>query len=391
MSVPSSQPEARQNTGEGNVTQVQESEQHQIPQSQEEAKGQGAVQGPNVDALQAVDDHISPENKQIFTYEAPWLVYSLGFSWREGQEFRLAIGSLVEEVGNKIRIIQLDKTIEGGGDFVEKCTIDHEYPATKVLWLPDKSTSNLDLFATSGDYMRLWEVDETGKKVSLKAILNENAQCQQAPLTSFDWNKSDPTTLGTCSIDTTCTIWDIQTQEIKAQLIAHDKEVFDIGFAKDANTFATTGADGSIRHFDIRSLQHSSILYESTSNSQDPNALLRLEWNNQNPYYIATFEIDSHKVLIIDARVPMIPVCTLEGHQSYVNTFSWAPHSSCHICTAGDDKQALIWDLSVMPQPVRDPILSYRAEAEVSFLQWSQSQPDWVAVSFDKKVQMLRV
>jgi len=23
------------------------------------------------------------ENKQIFTYEAPWLVYSIGFSWRE--------------------------------------------------------------------------------------------------------------------------------------------------------------------------------------------------------------------------------------------------------------------------------------------------------------------
>lgn len=79
----------------------------------------------------------------------------------------------------------------------------------------------------------------------------------------------------------TCTIWDIEHQEIKAQLIAHDKEVYDIGFAvKDPNTFATTGADGSIRHFDIRSLQHSSILYESQNPHGDPKALLRLEWNN---------------------------------------------------------------------------------------------------------------
>lgn len=94
--------------------------------------------------------------------------------------------------------------------------------------------------------MRLWEVNPDGKNVTLKAVLNENSQCQ-APLTSFDWNKTDPTTLGTCSIDTTCTIWDIEHQEIKAQLIAHDKEVYDIGFcAKDPNTFATTGADGSI-------------------------------------------------------------------------------------------------------------------------------------------------
>jgi hypothetical protein len=30
-----------------------------------------------------------------------------------------------------------------------------------------------------------------------------------APLTSFDWNDTDPTMIGTSSIDTTCTIWDI--------------------------------------------------------------------------------------------------------------------------------------------------------------------------------------
>lgn len=148
--------------------------------------------------------------------------------------------------------------------------------------------------------MRIWEVGPDGKSVNLKACLNETSQ-SQAPLTSFDWNKSDPTTLGTCSIDTTCTIWDVEQQEIKAQLIAHDKEVFDIGFSKDPHTFATTGADGSIRHFDIRALQHSSILYESSYSNGEPKALLRLEWNNQIPYYIATFEIDSNKVIIIDA------------------------------------------------------------------------------------------
>lgn len=59
------------------------------------------------------------ENKQIFTYEAPWLVYSIAFSWREGQEFRLAMGSLMEEIGNKISIIKLDKDLPNGGDFVE--------------------------------------------------------------------------------------------------------------------------------------------------------------------------------------------------------------------------------------------------------------------------------
>lgn len=31
--------------------------------------------------------------------------------------------------------------------------------------------------------------------------------------------------------------------------------------------------------------------------------------------------------------------------QACVNSVAWAPHSACHICTCGDDRQALIWDL----------------------------------------------
>lgn len=33
----------------------------------------------------------------------------------------------------------------------------------------------------------------------------------------------------------------------------------------------------------------------------------------------------------------------------------------------GDDRQALIWDISPMPRPVEDPILAYQAEGEVIF------------------------
>ena len=81
-------------------------------------------------------------------------------------------------------------------------------------------------------------------------------------------------------------------------------------------------------------------------------------------------------------------------HQAAVNALAWGPHSSCHICTAGDDSQALIWDLSSMSQPMDtslDPILAYSAGAEVNQLQWSTTQPDWVAICFGSKTQILRV
>ena len=101
-------------------------------------------------------------------------------------------------------------------------------------------------------------------KVDLKAKLTNSKQEQfSAPLTSFDWNQLDVSMIGTSSIDTTCTIWDINKECVKTQLIAHDKSVYDISFANDVNTFASAGQDGSIRHFDLRELEHSTIIYES--------------------------------------------------------------------------------------------------------------------------------
>ncbi len=49
----------------------------------------------------------------------------------------------------------------------------------------------------------------------------------------------------------------------KTQLIAHDKEVFDVRFcANSVDVFVSCGADGSVRMFDLRSLEHSTIIYE---------------------------------------------------------------------------------------------------------------------------------
>jgi len=109
----------------------------------------------------------------------------------------------------------------------------------------------------TGDYLRLWSVGENGDKPEMKALLNNNLNSDScAPLTSFDWNVTDPHMVGTCSIDTTCTIWDIETLQTKRQLIAHDKEVYDMSFARGKDVFGTVGADGSVRMFDLRSLEH---------------------------------------------------------------------------------------------------------------------------------------
>lgn len=79
-------------------------------------------------------------------------------------------------------------------------------------------------------------------------------------------------------------------------------------------------------------------------------------------------------------------------YRASVNGIAWAPHSSCHICTAGDDNQALIWDIQQMPRAIEDPILAYTAaEGEVNQIQWGATQPDWIAICYNKAAEILRV
>ena len=269
----------------------------------------------------------------------------------------------------------------------------HPYPCTKIMFIPDKEGTHEDLVATTGDYLRVWNIKEDG--VQLKSLLNNNKNSEFcAPRTSFDWNDANPASVGTSSLDTTCTIWDIEKETVDTQLIAHDKGG-DIAWG-GLEVFASVSADGSTRVFDLRDKDHSTIIYESP-NADAP--LLRLGWNKQNPRYMATMEMDSGKgggarhPVPHDARggvtaPPRARQCPRLGAALLLPPVHGGRASS----------QALIWDLSAaLAAPGRgdglglDPILAYGAGAEISQLQWSATQPDWIAIAFSKSLQILRV
>eukprot|EP00040_Diaphanoeca_grandis_P040451 m.261823 g.261823 ORF g.261823 m.261823 type:complete len:348 (-) comp43259_c0_seq1:47-1090(-) len=337
----------------------------------------------------------SKAGKEIYEYEAPWPVYALNWSQKKSKPMRLAVGSFMEEYTNKVQIVQLNRE---KGKFDPIASVDHPYPTTKIIWMPDsKDSVEKDLFATTGDFLRIWKIGDDNH-TSLECLLNNNKSSEFcAPLTSFDWNETDLGIIGTSSIDTTCTIWDIEVQkaigttkvtgEVKTQLIAHDQEVYDIAFAKGTNIFSSVGAEGSLRVFDLRSLEHSCVIYETPKGVP----LLRLCWNQQDNNYIATFNMDSSEVFVIDIRSPGEPLAVMSNHQAAVNGVAWAPHSSAHLCTAGDDHKALIWDISSVDKAEPIPILEYVATGPLNQIHWSKQDPDWIAVCYDNKVEGLKV
>ena len=176
-------------------------------------------------------------------------------------------------------------------EFTKVAEATHTYPVTRLLWEPPSSQKqSTDLLATSGDHLRLWSLPSdtpsgaaamspsstigrreqvTTKLTPLALLSNSKTPDHTAPLTSLDWNTVSPSLIITSSIDTTCTIWDIPSLTAKTQLIAHDKEVYDVRFcANSMDVFVSCGQDGSVRMFDLRSLEHSTIIYEPTGKDE---------------------------------------------------------------------------------------------------------------------------
>lgn len=132
------------------------------------------------------------------------------------------------------------------------------------------------------------------------------------------------------------------------QLIAHDREVYDVAWLPGStDIFTSVGADGSLRAFDLRALEHSTILYEtpigkggratntSPSSRITSAALLRIAFNPNDANYMATFHLDSSDVQILDMRSPGQPVAELRAHNGQVNAIGWGSSETNMLASAG--------------------------------------------------------
>ncbi len=131
----------------------------------------------------------------------------------------------------------------------EKIKIDKlEFPLSKI------SFSYLEPFklATSDVELTIYDLllsDINEIKIQKVVSLRQNEEFP-APLTSFDWNKVNNSLIVASSFDTTCSVWDLNSNKVTTRLIAHDKEVYDVSYLEGEYEFISAGADGEIRLFD---------------------------------------------------------------------------------------------------------------------------------------------
>ncbi|KAG1752999.1 WD40-repeat-containing domain protein [Suillus lakei] len=369
----------------------------------------------------------------LLQYEAPWPVHALdwckstapGHQSRPRSAFRLGIASFTEDYRNRIAIVGLqdervlvEDDYTDYPDFVTLVEANHGYPATNLQWQPASASGfpwtgkapAAELLATTGDALRVWEYfgdappassayvgrqpTGGGHRLTLKTALSGQSKVQSQstgpPLTSFSWNEKAPSLVVTSSIDTTCTVWNIDTSTAITQLIAHDREVYDVAWLPGStDIFVSVGADGS------PSLEHSTILYETPAPKSGPppasassrlptSPLLRIAFNPADSNYIQVIE--------------------LRGHRAQVNSMGWR-----------DDCQVLLWDLATYtqtatsprtansrlnsPRPdvkkrvVSDPIMAYSASSEGMTMNTGHSTApgEWLAIASGKSIKALKV
>ncbi|KAK1922636.1 putative transparent testa glabra 1 protein [Papiliotrema laurentii] len=320
-------------------------------------------------------------------YDSQYPLYGLSFSHSPSHPHRAALTTLHPGPSNKLLVVDT-KPGEASDELHSIASVNLTFPATKVAWEPAQSVAGnaytngqTELLATTGDVLRIWDLGRDWKGdtsrgyvgrggagggggyeteqyvLNTRSVLtnSKSPQTSLPPITSFAWNPDKPESIVTCSIDTTATLWDINTSQAITQLIAHDRAVYDLAWLPQSpDIFVSVGADGSLRAFDLRQLEHSTILYESPGS----NPLARIAFSNTEQHMLACFGLDDSKTFILDMRSPGQPVAELMGHSAPLGAISWGggpPDSESGggwIASCGDDCQLLLYDLTgPLPAP----------------------------------------
>jgi WD repeat-containing protein 68 len=197
-----------------------------------------------------------------------------------------------------------------------------------------------------------------------------------------------------------------------------------------AKVFASAGADGSVRSFDLRALETSTILYDHESASNHTNVsdtkrgrgvpLLRLAFNPTDPNTLAVIHADNHIISILDVRSPGLPLAELHSHTAAVNGIAWCgstvsntsngisneyqDNGNAMLASISDDHQVLLWDLlrpnpqgepgqrkpQPLPRPIGLPNAAYNAPRQIDSVAWGAGR-EYLAITMGNVVRCLRV
>ncbi|KAA6395944.1 MAG: putative WD-repeat protein [Streblomastix strix] len=290
----------------------------------------------------------------VTLFQAGFPLYALDFSWRLDKPSRIAYTSIIEGSSNIVGINEVDEYTLGVRAIH---TLNQPSIATKIQWIPHSSTHNKDMFATSGDLLRIYEVNSDNRTELLAAMATPNEGIPgYAPVTSFDWSKRDPNFIVTASINNFCSIWDIHKERCIMELFVPDAEIFDVKFHGDNQDQIIVGAsDGFLKRYDLRQKSFPEPLFRTEA----LNPILRVCPSPTEKDIVGLVTINTNFVTVVDLCKPNSiltkihpPQSNAQGivfkdrlNQKPINTCDFSPLLPRVCAIGGEDASASMWNL----------------------------------------------
>lgn len=320
-------------------------------------------------------------SKYVKTYNSDCNLFGLSFQSNKNK-IRMITSTMNISNENRIDLIEY---CDNEDKIYKKSSINTSFPCTKVMFSPEEQNKNL--FISTSDNLNLYSYNESENLINLNTTLTKNNIIYCGPLTSCDWSLANFSIVGVSSIDTTCTIWDLNKKATKQQFITQTKEVYDISLGPTEFLFMAAGEEGRINLLDTRSKTTCNIIFETG----DRKAITILNWNFNDPNFLLAVGQDKSTIYIIDQRNSLAPYDVLKGHQGVVNNAIWQPGSSSYIVSVSDDKTALIWDIHNEDNSSAKAFMSYTSNGELENVAWSKATDDWIGVVYKNNIEMLKV
>ena len=305
----------------------------------------------------------------------------------ESNSLRCAYSTFSMDKIGYINVIECD---ESGGelDFFSSVKYqDQPIPPTSLQFYPTSLNSyyGKELFITSGDGIRVFSVNRD--QCILESIMRDPNH--SLPICGFDWCQMVPSTLCSYSLDNTCSLWDLESNQLikNFRLKQMQSQIFDLKCSPDnANLFALANEKGLLQLVDTRTEKSSLLLYKS----DDAPDLMGLSWSIVDTNQIATFASDSNKVIVFDIRKEFEPKTQLSILNNKVNCIDWSPIDANQLSIGTLNNKTLIWSIKPSTQ-TENTLNEFASEGEVNDIKWNRHDSNWIGVSISNSIHFLHV
>ncbi|CAL6030331.1 WD40_repeat protein [Hexamita inflata] len=318
---------------------------------------------------------------RVYKYQSQQPLFAHTWSCREDRPMRMAVCSCDDENRNFVELVKLRKSSQA---LMRLDTMAHQFPVTKVQFMPSLNTQNEDLLITSSDCLRIYKIvpDNNSERMTASGFLRSDKR-RPSPVTSFDWSPLALNIVASASFDTLISIWDLNKEVLDIQFAGHERAVNDLCFSPhDANVFVTCSTDGCLRLFDRRHMEYSNQLYETTG------PLLRCGFNKIDSNFIGFVESDKQELGVLDIRNTASPIF-LKRHTKAINGFAWSPSQQNIILSCAEDGNCFVWDIQKTGQP--KPTMGYDCREAAASCQWSGLNKEWCSVVHGQVLEILHI